>query len=114
MHESVSSVTDPSRKEEGTLMDAGKILIGIALVMFSATLMVTPSSAAVIDVSRGVGNGSVVHINEGAVMTRLLQSAGADWTPVISLVPTSAGTWKTGQKTGPGNKSCIKPSDATL
>ena len=43
-------------------MDTGKILIGIALVMFSAALMATPSSAAGNDSSRQVGNGSAVVI----------------------------------------------------
>jgi hypothetical protein len=94
MHESVSSVTDPFRKEEGTLMDTGKILIGIALVMFSAALMVTPSSAAGSDASRGVGNGGAVYITGSVMVTDLPQSAGADGTPVISPERTAAGTWE--------------------
>lgn len=71
-------------------MDTGKILIGIALVMFSAALMVSPSSAAGVDASRGVGNGIAVHVTMHAMTTGLLQSAGADGTLVISPVQNAA------------------------
>ena len=40
-------------------MDTGKILLGIALVMFSGALMVNPSGAAVYDASPQVGSGDV-------------------------------------------------------
>jgi hypothetical protein len=50
-------------------MDSGKILIGIALVMFSAALMVSPSSAAGNDASRQVGNGTAVVFTGAAVLT---------------------------------------------
>ena len=49
-------------------MDSGKILIGIALVMFSAALMVSPSSAALTDSSRQVGIGTPVVVT-GAMQT---------------------------------------------
>ena len=38
-------------------MDAGKILLGIAMVVFSAALMVHPSAAAVETASPQVGSG---------------------------------------------------------
>jgi hypothetical protein len=91
MHECVSSVTDPFRNDEGTLMDTGKILIGIALVMFSAALMVTPSSAAGSDASPGVGNGNAFFITGNAVIADSLLSTGADGSPVIAPAQATAG-----------------------
>ena len=91
MHECVRVSPTHPEKQKGTLMDSGKILIGIALVMFSAALMVTPSSAAGSDVSPGVGNGNAVTIT-GTLMSNLPQSAGADGTPVLSPVHAAAGT----------------------
>ena len=41
------------------VMDTGKIFIGIALVMFSAALMVNPTSAYGFGVAREVGSGNV-------------------------------------------------------
>jgi len=40
------------------MMDTAKIFLGIALVMFSAALMVTPSNAYGFDTPREVGNGN--------------------------------------------------------
>ena len=40
------------------MMDTGKIFIGIALVMFSAALMVNPTSAYGFGVPREVGSGN--------------------------------------------------------
>jgi hypothetical protein len=41
-------------------MDTGKVLLGIALVVFSGALMVNPSSAAGYNASPQVGSGSPV------------------------------------------------------
>jgi hypothetical protein len=45
--------------KEGTTMDTAKIFLGLALVVFSAALMVTPSNAYGYDTPRDVGNGNV-------------------------------------------------------
>ncbi|HVN74085.1 MAG TPA: hypothetical protein VMT44_05785 [Methanoregula sp.] len=59
-------------------MDTGKILLGIALVLFSAALMVNPSSAAGNDTSREVGNGSAAPVAGCAMLTETLHgSTGA-------------------------------------
>lgn len=73
-------------------MDTGKILIGIALVMFSAALMVTPSSAAGSYASQRVGSGSAFFITGNAVMADSLMSTGAAGTPVISPERAAAAT----------------------
>ena len=44
--------------KEGTMMDTAKIFLGLALVMFSAALMVTPSNAYGYDTIHEIGNGN--------------------------------------------------------
>ena len=50
-------------------MDTGKILIGIALVIFSAGLMVTPSTAAGTYSSPQVGNGTGFTVTGGELLS---------------------------------------------
>jgi hypothetical protein len=77
-------------------MDTGKILIGIALVMFSAALMATPSSAAGNDSSRQVGNGSTVVII-GALTPEVPYPSGAAGMTVM-FPAQAAACMKTGDK----------------
>ena len=71
-------------------MDTGKILIGIALVLLSAALMVSPSNAAGTGSSREVGNGSVSDIMVNAIPTDTSRSMVATGTQVISPVGKAA------------------------
>jgi len=58
-------------------MDAGKILLGIALVIFSAALLVTPSSAAGTGTPREVGTGCAAPAAGCAMLQEFHVSTGA-------------------------------------
>jgi hypothetical protein len=49
-------------------MDLGKIMIGIALVMLSAGMLISPASAAAGDHSSAVGSASTFSPADGAVI----------------------------------------------
>ena len=77
------SPTHSETKRELKTMDTGKILIGIALVLLSAALMVSPSNAAGTDSSREVGNGNVFDITVDVIPTDTPRSMVATGAPVI-------------------------------
>jgi hypothetical protein len=72
-------------------MDLGKIMIGIALVMLSAGMLISPASAAASDHSCAVGGWSAFSPADGAVIpyspqdrenpAGYLTSAGTDASP---------------------------------
>ena len=67
-------------------MDTGKILLGIALVMFSGALMVNPSGAAEYSTNPQVGSGSEVCLAGTSTVDDSLSTL-----QVLGMDPTDSG-----------------------